>query len=46
MRRWSRAVVLLMALTMWAGMQGAAFAQAPAAGPTVVIETIEGHDHD
>lgn len=42
MRRWSRAGVLLMALAVWAGLQGAAFAQAPAAGPTVVIETSKG----
>ncbi len=42
MRRSSRAGVLLMALAFWAGMQGAAYAQAPAPGPTVVIETTKG----
>jgi peptidyl-prolyl cis-trans isomerase B (cyclophilin B) len=42
MRRLSRAGVLLMALALWAAMQGAALAQAPAAGPIVVIETSKG----
>ena len=42
MRRSSRAGVLLTALAFWAGMQGAAYAQAPAPGPTVVIETTKG----
>lgn len=42
MRRWSRAGVLVMALAVWTGLQGAAFAQAPAPGPTVVIETTKG----
>jgi peptidyl-prolyl cis-trans isomerase B (cyclophilin B) len=42
MRRWSRAGVLLMALAIWAGVQGAALAQAPAPGPIVVIETAKG----
>ena len=42
MRRWSRAGVLLMALAIWAGPHGAAFAQAPAPGPIVVIETTKG----
>jgi peptidyl-prolyl cis-trans isomerase B (cyclophilin B) len=42
MRRCSRAGVLLMTLAIWAGLQGAAFAQAPAPGPIVVIETAKG----
>jgi peptidyl-prolyl cis-trans isomerase B (cyclophilin B) len=42
MRRWSRAGVVLMALAIWAGPQGAALAQAPAPGPVVVIETSKG----
>jgi peptidyl-prolyl cis-trans isomerase B (cyclophilin B) len=42
MRRWSRAGVLAMTLAISAGLPGAAFAQAPAPGPTVVIETTKG----
>ncbi|MGE5198120.1 MAG: peptidylprolyl isomerase [Rhodospirillaceae bacterium] len=42
MRRWSRAGVVPMALAFLAGVQGAALAQAPAPGPTVVIETTKG----
>jgi cyclophilin family peptidyl-prolyl cis-trans isomerase len=42
MRRWSRAGVVLMALAVWAGLQGAALAQAPAPGPTGGIETSTG----
>ncbi len=33
MRRSSRAGAVVMALAFWAGMQGAAHAQAPAPGP-------------
>jgi len=42
MRRWLHAGALLMALAAWIGMHGAAFAQPPAAGPVVVIETSKG----
>ncbi|HSP89775.1 MAG TPA: peptidylprolyl isomerase, partial [Vicinamibacterales bacterium] len=42
MRRFSLAGVLVMALACWVGLQGAAIAQAPAPGPTVVIETTKG----
>jgi cyclophilin family peptidyl-prolyl cis-trans isomerase len=42
MRRLSRAGVLFVALAFWAGMESAAIAQAPAPGPTVVIETSKG----
>jgi peptidyl-prolyl cis-trans isomerase B (cyclophilin B) len=42
MRRWSSARALLVALAIGVAWQGAAFAQAPAAGPTVVIETSKG----
>jgi peptidyl-prolyl cis-trans isomerase B (cyclophilin B) len=42
MRRWSRAGVLLLTLAVWGGLHGAAFAQAPAPGPVVVIETSKG----
>jgi cyclophilin family peptidyl-prolyl cis-trans isomerase len=43
MRTWSRAGVLLMSLAILAGLQGVASAQAPAAGPVVVIETSKGN---
>jgi cyclophilin family peptidyl-prolyl cis-trans isomerase len=42
MRRLSRTGTLVMALATWAVMQGVGFAQAPAAGPIVVIETSKG----
>jgi cyclophilin family peptidyl-prolyl cis-trans isomerase len=42
MRRLSRPAVLVMALASWVIMQGVGFAQAPAAGPIVVIETSKG----
>jgi peptidyl-prolyl cis-trans isomerase B (cyclophilin B) len=42
MRRFSLAGVLSTALACWVGLQGAAIAQAPAPGPTVVIETTKG----
>lgn len=42
MRRWSHACVLVLTLASLAGLQGAAFAQAPAPGPVVVIETSKG----
>jgi cyclophilin family peptidyl-prolyl cis-trans isomerase len=42
MRRASRASVIVLALILWAGMQGAGIAQAPAPGPVVVIETSKG----
>jgi cyclophilin family peptidyl-prolyl cis-trans isomerase len=42
MRRWSHAGVMMMALAISAGLPGTAFAQAPAPGPTVVIETSKG----
>jgi len=42
MRTWSRAGVLLMSLAILAGLQGVVSAQAPAPGPTVVIETSKG----
>ena len=42
MRRLSRTGILVMALATWAVMQGVGFAQAPAAGPIVVIETSKG----
>ena len=42
MRRRSRACVLVLTLAFLAGLQGAAFAQAPAPGPIVVIETSKG----
>ena len=43
MRTWSRAGVLLMSLAILAGLQGVVSAQAPAPGPTVVIETSKGN---
>jgi peptidyl-prolyl cis-trans isomerase B (cyclophilin B) len=42
MRRLSRPAVLVMALASWVIMHGVGFAQAPAAGPIVVIETSKG----
>jgi len=42
MRTRSRVIVLVMALAAWLGVQGTGFAQAPPAGPTVVIETAKG----
>ncbi len=42
MRRLLSAGVLVTALAIVAGTQGAAFAQAPAPGPVVVIETTKG----
>jgi peptidyl-prolyl cis-trans isomerase B (cyclophilin B) len=42
MRRWSYAGVLLMTLVIGLAWQGTALAQAPAPGPTVVIETSKG----
>ena len=42
MRRLSFAVAGVMALAIAAGAPGAAFAQAPAPGPTVIIETSKG----
>ena len=42
MRRVSRAVMFVLALTVWVGMQGVGIAQAPAPGPVVVIETSKG----
>ena len=42
MRRVSRAAMFVLALTVWVGMQGVGIAQAPAAGPIVVIETTKG----
>ena len=43
MRTWSRAGVLLMSLAILAGLEGVVSAQAPAPGPTVVIETSKGN---
>ena len=43
MRTWSRAGVLLMSLAILAGLHGVVSAQAPAPGPTVVIETSKGN---
>ena len=42
MRRVSRTGILVMALATWAVIQGVGFAQAPTAGPIVVIETSKG----
>ena len=42
MRRLSGAYVLMMALGVWVVMAGVGVAQAPAAGPVVVIETNKG----
>jgi len=42
MRRPSFAAVVVAALAVWFGIQGVGFAQAPAAGPTVVIDTSKG----
>jgi peptidyl-prolyl cis-trans isomerase B (cyclophilin B) len=42
MRRASRTTVGVLAVLLWAGMQGTSFAQAPAPGPVVVIETSKG----
>jgi peptidyl-prolyl cis-trans isomerase B (cyclophilin B) len=42
MRRFLSAGVVVTALAIVAGTQGAAFAQAPAPGPVVVIETTKG----
>ena len=42
MRRVSRAAMFVLALTVWVGLQGMVIAQAPAAGPIVVIETTRG----
>jgi cyclophilin family peptidyl-prolyl cis-trans isomerase len=42
MRRLSHAGIPILALAIWAGLQGAAIAQTPAPGPTVVIETSKG----
>ena len=42
MRRFLSAGVFVTALAIVAGTQGAAFAQAPAPGPVVVIETTKG----
>jgi cyclophilin family peptidyl-prolyl cis-trans isomerase len=42
MRRFLSAGVVLTALAIVVGAQGAAFAQAPAPGPVVVIETTKG----
>jgi len=42
MRRASRTTVLVLAMLMWVGMQASGIAQAPAAGPIVVIETSKG----
>jgi peptidyl-prolyl cis-trans isomerase B (cyclophilin B) len=42
MRRFLSAGVFVTALAIVAGAQGAAFAQAPAPGPVVVIETTKG----
>ncbi len=42
MRRLSLTFVLAMTLAAWLGMQGTSLAQAPAAGPVVVIETSKG----
>ena len=42
MRRFLSAGVFVAALAIVAGTQGAAFAQAPAPGPVVVIETTKG----
>lgn len=42
MRRPPFAAVAVTALAVWLGTQGAGFAQAPAAGPIVVIETSKG----
>ena len=42
MRRRSFAAVVVATLAVWFGMPGFGFAQAPAAGPIVVIETSKG----
>jgi cyclophilin family peptidyl-prolyl cis-trans isomerase len=42
MRRLSGACVLMAAVGVWVGMTGVGAAQAPAAGPVVVIETSKG----
>jgi cyclophilin family peptidyl-prolyl cis-trans isomerase len=42
MRRVSRAAMLVLALTLLVGWQSKGIAQAPAAGPVVVIETVKG----
>jgi len=42
MRSASRAAIFVLALTAWVGLQGVGMAQAPVAGPVVVIQTSKG----